>query len=165
MFKIPISFILFLIICTSMPVGSVGEENFLPIEDVGLAVLSPVLIESELFGLVRLLGLTEISEDNKYYKPAEEYVKERVEEQRIMLDVDGISPVDELGHIRAVVYYKNEGRWVNLNIEMVQLGYARVMPIANSQIDPKAWFEYEKIARQEGTGIWEEWEPGELFEE
>jgi len=160
-----ISLLLGVLVCFFLPLITLGEENFLPIEDVGLAVKSPVLIETQLFGLVRLLGLTEISVESKYYDSAKEYVQERIEEQRILLDVDGESPTDELGHIRAVVYYRMDNRWVNLNIEMVQLGYARVMTIANSQIDPKAWLEYEKEAREKRMGIWEDWKPGELFEE
>jgi endonuclease YncB( thermonuclease family) len=154
---------LFIIACRI--VSSQSEENFLPIEDVGLKVDSPVLVETQLFGKVRLLGITEISQDNKYYQAAFNYVKERVEEQKILLDVDGTAPTDELGHIRAVVYYRKDQRWVNLNIEMVQLGYAKVMPIANSQIDPKAWFEYEKQARDQRLGIWEDFKPGELPKE
>jgi endonuclease YncB( thermonuclease family) len=157
--------LLTLLIIACWTIIALSEENFMPIEDVGLKVDSPVLVETELFGKVRLLGISEISQKNKYYRDAFNYVKDRVEEQRILVDVDGTAPTDELGHIRAVIYYRKDERWVNLNIEMVQLGYAKVIPVANSQIDPKAWFEYEKEARDKRLGVWEDFKPGELPKE
>lgn len=149
----------------SIPSADLIVDNIELLVDKCVNVENPVLIECEVMGYIRLIGLKGLSEDSEYFDSGLEFVKERIEGKEVMLDIDHINPHTEEGYIRAVVYYDKSGKWWNLNVEMVEEGITRVVPVLNSHVDPKAWLTEEKRARSERRGIWENFKPGEFFEE
>jgi hypothetical protein len=145
--------------------GDIIVDNIEPVVDKCIDVKSPVLIECEVMGKIRLIGLKSIDENSKYFKSGTEFVKKRIEGKEVLLDICHINPQTKEGYIRAVVFYDLDGKWWNLNVEMVHEGIVRVVPVLNSHVDPKAWLSDEKYARENRLGIWENFKPGEFFDQ
>ncbi len=57
----------------------------------------------------------------------------------IGLDVDDLDPNDKYDRTLAVVYIDVDGAWVNVNAELLRMGYAEVMFIPPSEFNPYQW--------------------------
>jgi micrococcal nuclease len=55
------------------------------------------------------------------------------------LDVDDLELKDHYGRTPAIVYVEVDGAWVNLNAELLRVGYAEVMFIPPSEFNPYEW--------------------------
>lgn len=128
-----------------------------PIQDRCTGVYNPVLIKTDVMGDIRLLGLKPPDKDSKYYDQGFKFVKERILDKDVLIDICHINPTTREGYLRAVVFYMKEGRWYNLNEELVRNGLAQVVPVMKSHPDPKVWFTAQKEAQREHLGIWSDY--------
>ena len=92
---------------------------------------------------VRLVGIN-TPEVHPQEEPGGREAKEFIENlcplgTEIGLDVDDLDSMDHYGRTIAVVYVEVDGSWVNLNAELLRLGYAEIMFIPPSEFNPYQW--------------------------
>jgi len=117
-------------------------------------ILAPHLLSVQILGECALLGVQPVAKDEPYFRAGVEFLRTRVYNQEVRVEVCPNIPVNETGQKRAVIYYREEGEWRNLNIELIRAGLAKVADVPGCHVPTKAWLEYEKEARREGSGIW-----------
>jgi len=118
-------------------------------------VVAPNVIKVKLLGECALIGVQPMKRDDPYYRAALEFVRMRVRGVDVRVEVCPNIPVNEQGQNRAVVYYYEAGKWVNLSIELIDAGLAKVADVPGCHVPTKAWLEYEKAARKAKRGMWE----------
>ncbi len=123
-----------------------------------ISVDGPNLVTVEGLDQIRLVGIQPPGEDNKYYDKATSYLKDKLLGDIVRIEVDPDLPKSNTGQIRAVVYYEKDGKWVNVGIELIEKGYAKVAIVPGSYFDTKVYLSYEKEARTEKRGLWKDWE-------
>jgi hypothetical protein len=119
-------------------------------------VLAPNVLRVKILGECALIGVQPMKRDDPYYRAAYEFVRSRVYGRDVRVEVCPNIPVNELGQNRALIYYFEGGKWVNLSIELVDAGLAKVADVPGCHVPIKAWLEYEKAARKARRGMWAE---------
>ncbi|MGD8720000.1 MAG: thermonuclease family protein [Candidatus Zixiibacteriota bacterium] len=117
-------------------------------------VKAPNLVVVHILGECALIGVQPVGKDEPYYRDALEFVRGKVRGVDVRVEVCPNMPVNEQGQNRAIIYYYEGGKWVNLNIELIRAGLAKVADVPGCHVPTKAWLEYEKEARNAGLGMW-----------
>ncbi|NIT35003.1 MAG: hypothetical protein GTN49_00650 [candidate division Zixibacteria bacterium] len=117
-------------------------------------VLAPNVLRVKILGECALIGVQPLKKKSPYYGDALAFVKERVAGREVRVEACPNIPVNEKGQTRAVIYYPREGKWWNLNIELIRAGLAKVADVPGCHVPTKAWLEYEKEARHARRGMW-----------
>lgn len=102
------------------------------------AVESPTLLQVEVVGTVRLIGV-QIAEGTPEATKALELVRKLVEGKLVRIDVCPIQPKDEQGNIRAEVFYAEKGQWISLNRRLIRDGFAKLFVEPNCHINFETW--------------------------
>lgn len=156
-----------LILCIVVAAAAAGdEEELIDISDVYMgivegkctAVNSANVITIKDLGEVALIGVREASPDDDYYYEAVKLLKKRLLDREVRIEVCPNLPMNEKGQVRAVIYYADGGTWLNVAIELIEGGLARVAIVPSCHVDTKAYLEYEKKAKKARRGLWEDWE-------
>jgi hypothetical protein len=116
--------------------------------------LAPNVVRVKILGECALIGVQPVKKKSPYYGEAVAFVKERVAGREVRVEVCPNIPVNEKGQTRAVIYYLRDGKWWNLNIELIEAGFAKVADVPACHVPTKAWIEYEKEARHARRGMW-----------
>ena len=119
-------------------------------------VVAPNVLRVKVLGECALIGVQPVTRDDPYYRAALEFVRSRAYGRDVRVEVCPNIPVNEAGQNRAVVYYFEGGKWVNLSIDLVDAGLAKVADVPGCHVPIKAWLEYEKAARKAKRGMWAE---------
>lgn len=119
-------------------------------------VTSPNVVVVAGLGPCALIGVRVVAPDDPYYDKAKKFVKERVAGKKVRVEICPNIPVNDQGQKRALVFYREGERWLNLSISLVEAGLARVADVPGCHVATKAWLQYEKEAREAGRGIWSE---------
>jgi hypothetical protein len=117
-------------------------------------VVAPNVLRVKILGECALIGVQPMARDDPYYRAAFEFVRSRAYGRDVRVEVCPKMPVNEQGQNRAVVYYYQDGRWVNLSIDLINAGLAKVADVPGCHVPTKAWLEYEKAARKARRGMW-----------
>jgi hypothetical protein len=117
-------------------------------------VVAPNVLRVKILGECALLGVQPMGRDDPYYRTAFEFVRSRVHGRDVRVEVCPHIPRNEKGQNRTVVYYFQNGKWVNLNVELIEAGLAKVADVPGCHVPIKGWLEYEKEARTARRGIW-----------
>jgi hypothetical protein len=117
-------------------------------------VVAPHVLRVKILGECALIGVQPMGRDDPYYRAALEFVRSRAYGRDVRVEVCPNMPVNERGQNRAVVYYFQDGKWVNLNVDLIGAGLAKVADVPGCHVPTKAWLEYEKAARTAKRGIW-----------
>ncbi|MGQ9461470.1 MAG: hypothetical protein ACUVTP_06625 [Candidatus Fervidibacter sp.] len=102
------------------------------------AVESPTLLQVEVVGTVRLIGV-QIAEGTPEATKALELVKKLVEGKLVRIDVCSVQPKDEQGNVRAEVFYAEKGQWISLNRRLIRDGIAKLFVEPNCHINFETW--------------------------
>lgn len=86
----------------------------------------------------------ELDSSDPIEKSQAERAKEFVEnlcppDSEVGLNVDDLEPTDLYGRTLAVVYVKTDNVWVNLNAELLRLGFAEILYMPPSEFNPYKW--------------------------
>jgi endonuclease YncB( thermonuclease family) len=158
---------LFLIlVILAVVVTASAEEELIDISDIYMgivegectAVNSANVITIKDLGEVALIGVREASPDDDYYYDAVKFLKARLLDREVQIEVCPNLPMNEKGQVRAVIYYDDGDTWLNVAIELIEEGLARVAIVPSCHVDTKAYLEYEKKAKKARRGLWEDWE-------
>lgn len=141
------------------------EEELVDVSDVDMGVVegectavdSANAITVKDLGEVALIGVREASKNDSYYYDAEKFLERRLLNQKVKIEVCPNMPMNDEGQIRAVVYYSDGGKWLNVAIELIEEGLGRVAIVPSCHVDTKAYLEYEKIAKKARRGLWKDW--------
>ncbi len=123
-----------------------------------VSVDGPNLVTVEGLDQIRLVGIQPPGEESKYYDKAVGYLKDKLLGDTVRIEVDPDLPKTTTGQIRAVVYYDKDGKWINVGIELIEKGYAKVAIVPGSYFDTKVYLSYEKEARVDKRGLWKDWQ-------
>jgi endonuclease YncB( thermonuclease family) len=142
------------------------EDELVDISDIYMGIVegectnvnSANVITIKDLGEVALIGIRETSKSDGYYYNAVDLLERCVLDQEVKIEVCPNMPMNEKGQVRAVVYYSDGGIWLNVAIELVEEGLARVAIVPSCHVDTKAYLEYEKKAKKARRGLWEDWE-------
>ena len=158
---------LFLVLFVVGVMAAAGaEEELVDVSDIYMgivegectAVNSANVITIRDLGEVGLIGVREVSPGDDYYYEAVNLLKTRLLDREVQIEVCFNLPMNEKGQIRAVIYYADGGAWLNVAIELIEEGLARVALVPMCHVDTKAYLEYEKKAKKARRGLWEDWE-------
>ncbi len=119
-------------------------------------VVAPNVVLVKVLGECALIGVQPMARDDPYYREALEFVRSRVYGREVRVEVCPNIPVNDKGQDRAVIYYRRDGKWWNLNVELIGAGLAKVADVPGCHVPTKAWLEYEKAARKARLGMWAE---------
>lgn len=141
------------------------EEELVDVSDVDMGVVegectavdSANAITVKDLGEVALIGVREASKNDSYYYDAEKFLERRLLNQKVKIEVCPNMPMNDEGQIRAVVYYSDGGKWLNVAIELIEEGLGRVAIVPSCHVDTKAYLEYEKKAKKARRGLWKDW--------
>ncbi len=117
-------------------------------------VLAPNVVGIRVLGECALIGVQPVKKTASYYGEALAFVKERVAGREVRVEVCPNIPVNEKGQDRVIIYFRGDGKWWNLNIELIRAGLAKVADVPGCHVPTKAWLEYEKEARKARRGMW-----------
>jgi hypothetical protein len=117
-------------------------------------VLAPNVVRVKILGECALIGVQPVKKTSPYYEEALTFVKDRVAGREVRVEVCPNIPVNERGQDRAVIYYRRDGKWWNLNIELIRAGLAKVADVPACHVPTKSWLTYEKEARDARFGMW-----------
>lgn len=117
-------------------------------------VVAPNVVRVKILGDCALIGVQPMARDDPYYREALEFVRSRVSGKEVRVEVCPNIPVNEKGQDRAVIYYRRDGKWWNLNVELISAGLAKVADVPSCHVPTKSWFTYEKEARDAHRGLW-----------
>ncbi len=117
-------------------------------------VLAPNVVRVRILGECALIGVQPPKKTSPSYGEALAFVKERVAGREVRVEVCPNIPVNEKGQKRAVIYYRRDGKWWNLNVELIGAGLAKVADVPGCHVPTKSWFTYEKEARDARLGMW-----------
>jgi hypothetical protein len=117
-------------------------------------VLAPNVVRVKILGECAFIGVQPLKKKSPYYGEALAFVKERIGGKEVRVEACPNIPLNEKGQTRAIIYYPREGKWWNLNIELIQAGLAKVADVPGCHVPTKAWLEYEKEARHARRGMW-----------
>lgn len=143
--------------------GSAAEEEItktpagLEIEPVTATceeVVAPNVVRVKILGECALIGVQPMARNDPYYREALEFVRSRVYGRDVRVEVCPNIPVNEKGQDRAVIYYRRDGKWWNLNVELIGAGLAKVADVPGCHVPTKSWLTYEKEAREARLGMW-----------
>ena len=143
-----------------------AEDELVDISDTYMGIVegectavnsANVIIVKDL-GEVALIGVRESSPGDDCYYDAMKLLKSRVLNQKVKIEVCPNMPMNEKEQVRAVVYYSDGDTWLNVAIELIEEGLARVALVPSCHVDTKAYLEYEKKAKKARRGIWEDWQ-------
>lgn len=108
---------------------------------------------------VRYLGL-DTPETHHPEKPVEyfgvktsEFNQKLVRERRVKLEYD-VQKKDQYGRHLAYVYVKQDGKWINVNAELLRQGYARLDTRPPNVKYSDYFLELEQGARSNCRGLW-----------
>ena len=133
--------------------GAAGPERL--VSDRCVRVVDGDTIHTQRHGPIRMIGINAQEYGEATYFEARDFVAERVKGKQVRLDVCPITPRDRYGRCRAVVYFREEGKWVNLNRRVVAQGWARIADYQPCHVQAATeWREDEANARRERKGIW-----------
>jgi endonuclease YncB( thermonuclease family) len=143
-----------------------AEEELIDVSDIYMgivegectAVNSANAITIKDLGEVALIGVREASAGDDYYYEAVKLLKIRLLDREVQIEVCPNLPMNENGQVRAVIYYDDGDAWLNVAIELIEEGLARVALVPMCHVDTKAYLEYEKKAKKARRGLWEDWE-------
>ncbi|MDR2967323.1 MAG: thermonuclease family protein [Methanobacteriaceae archaeon] len=82
-------------------------------------------------GRVRLVGIDTPERGQPGYEEATNYVKSKCLGKTVYLDIDNAEPKDKYGRTLAIVYVDG----ININQELLKLGYAKVLYIPPSEFE------------------------------
>ena len=117
-------------------------------------VLAPNVVRVRILGECALIGVQPLKKTSPYYEEALTFVRERVAGREVRVEVCPNIPVNERGQDRAVIYYRRDGKWWNLNVELIGAGLAKVADVPGCHVPTKSWLTYEKEARDARLGMW-----------
>lgn len=92
-------------------------------------------IDVEGVGRIRFVGVNTPERGEEGYQSAKDFVKSKVLDKQVYLDIDDKKHYDKYGRVLAVVYIDG----ANLNQELLKQGYAEVMYIPPSEFSPYSW--------------------------
>jgi len=153
--------------CT--PRERAGRERLAPSEGAGsgrsrsvrlandrcIRVIDGDTIHTARHGAIRFIGINAPEYDQPLYREAREAVARRVGEQEVRLEICPIQPKDKYGRWRAVVYFRQGEKWVNLNRLVVREGWARIDDFQPCHVRAsQEWRADEEEAQHAGRGIW-----------
>lgn len=152
MIKYPILFVLVFAVAAL----AAGDMDFAKSKCISVDGANLVTVEG--LDQIRLVGIQPPGEESKYYDKAVGYLKDKLLGNVIRVEVDPDLPKTTTGQIRAVVYYDKNEKWINVGIELIEKGYAKVAIVPGSYFDTKVYLSYEKEARAEKRGLWKDWQ-------
>jgi endonuclease YncB( thermonuclease family) len=117
-------------------------------------VIAPNVVRVNVLGECALIGVQPVARDDPYYREALEFVRSRVYDREVRVEVCPNIPANEKGQARAVIYYRRDGKWWNLNVELISAGLAKVADVPACHVPTKSWLTYEKEARAARRGMW-----------
>lgn len=117
-------------------------------------VIAPAVVRVRVLGECALIGVQPVKKTSPYYEEALTFVRERVAGREVRVEVCPNVPVNERGQDRAVIYYRHDGKWWNLNVELIGAGLAKVADVPGCHVPTKSWLTYEKEARDARLGMW-----------
>jgi len=142
-----------------MPVAlalAAGDMDFAKSECVSIDGANLLTVEG--LDQILLVGIQPPDKDSKYYGKAVSYLRDKLLGEIVRIDVDPDVPKNDDGQLRAVIYYRMDEKWVNVNIELIEQGLGKVAVVPGSYFDTKVYITYEKEARAAERGIWKDWE-------
>lgn len=86
-------------------------------------------------GRIRLVGVNTPERGEPGYREAKDFMKSMCLSRTVQLDIDDAKRHDKYGRVLAVVYVNG----VNINRELLRMGYAEVMYIPPSEFNPYEW--------------------------
>jgi endonuclease YncB( thermonuclease family) len=117
-------------------------------------VLAPNVVRVRVLGECALIGVQPVGKKAPYYGEALSFVRERVAGREVRVEVCPNIPANEKGQNRAVIYYRRDGKWWNLNVELISAGLAKVADVPACHVPTKSWLTYQKEARDARRGMW-----------
>lgn len=156
-----------LLLCIVVAVApAAADEELIDISDTYMGIVegrctdvnSANVITIMDLGEVALIGVREASPGDDGYYDAVRFLEKRLLDRDVQVEVCPNLPMNEKGQVRAVIYYDDGGTWLNVAIELIEDGLARVALVPMCHVDTKAYLEYEKKAKKARRGIWEDWE-------
>ncbi len=146
-------------------VAAYADEELADISDIYMGLVeaectnvkSANVIIIKGLGEVAIIGVREASRDDNYYYDAVKLLKRRLLKRTVKIEVCPNIPMNDKSQVRAVVYYNNGGKWLNVGIELIEEGLARVALVPSCHVDTKVYLSYEKEARKAGRGLWKDW--------
>ena len=99
---------------------------------------------------LRLIGIKAPDRDEEMGGEATEFLRSMLEGREIGVYIDTISPRDDFGRLRGIVYRDT----TNVNIEMLRAGLVHIFPSQPSSIDAYEWTPFEEEARLARRGLW-----------
>lgn len=123
------------------------SHNFLNLkEGVVARVLDGDTIELENGERIRLIGIDAPEQGELFYEEAKDFLKERVEGKKVILEKDASQDKDKYGRFLRYVFI--EGKLINC--ELLRAGLAKNVGNAKYECFEKD----EKKAKEEKVGIW-----------
>jgi endonuclease YncB( thermonuclease family) len=101
---------------------------------------------------IRLIGISAPEQGEDYYQASADFLKGLVLNQKIRLEVCPVRPEDSYGRLRAVVYLRE----VNVNLKMLENGWATLLRVFPCHEDVSEWQKYEDKAREERKGVFQD---------
>jgi len=160
-------FLLLLCIVAVAAAAAAGdEEELIDVSDIYMGIVagrctdvtSANVITIKDLGEVALIGVREASPGDDYYYDAVRLLENRLLDRDVQIEVCPNLPMNDKGQVRAVIYYADGDAWLNVAIELIEEGLARVALVPSCHVDTKAYLEYEKKAKTARRGLWEDWE-------
>lgn len=131
------------------------ELEIKPVVGTCEEVLAPYRLRIRTLGVCDLIGIVKMDSSDRYYDKAVKFVKDHVLGKEVRVEICPNVPQTPEGQYRAIIYYRREDKWYNLNVELLRAGLARVTDVPRCHVSTKAWFAYETEARNARLGIWE----------
>jgi len=139
------------------------ELGFKAVKATCEEVLTPYLVRLEVLGDCALIGVTVMPKTDPYYGKALQFVKDRVAGKEVRVEVCPNIPQNSQGQNRVLVYYWNGDEWVNLSIDLIAAGLAKVADVPGCHVPTKGWLAIESGARKARLGLWATFkEPGAM---
>lgn len=135
--------------------GTSSAEVGRVVEDRCIRVIDGDTIHTQRHGALRLIGINAQEHGEPTYVEARNFVAAQVNGKQVRLEICPITPKDRYGRTRAVVYFRHNGKWVNLNRLAVSEGWARISDYQPCHIQAaKEWQGDEDEAKRLAKGIW-----------
>jgi endonuclease YncB( thermonuclease family) len=147
----------YLIVLAFIPsafIFAAGDMDFAKSECISID--GPNLVTVEGLDQIRLVGVQPPGEESQFYGKAKGYLEGKLLGKIVRIEVDPYLPKTSTGQIRAVVYYREDDKWLNVGIDLIEKGYAKVAVVPGSYFDSKVYLTYEKEARNAKRGLWKE---------
>jgi len=117
------------------------------------SVINPNLISVDGVGVVSLLGVHSPTDTDVGFDRALAATRKFVEGRNVRLEICPVRRQDEEEHLRAVIYYAEDGNWYNLNTKLLRSGLASAQDERECHLHTAAWKGFVQEAESKNRGI------------